>query len=184
GDMSAAEHRKTATDEEAEASVHESQFDPTAASVPQYRGETKPWISYNPTEAHRSSAAKHRQHARDHQSAAALLEKFEEKECKSFTAETRKLCPLLGTVEEVEDIDGGVRLKVAASLDTQALFDHVRCHLAFAAKHGREGMSRCPLYLENVRADAPADSHVLELTTEDRASIKQLREKVREHVTP
>jgi hypothetical protein len=185
-DMSAVEHRQRAAEEEREADEHAANFDPNAAPEPGYVGGSKFWdvILYNPTRVHISDAATHKKHAEDHLAAAVTLEKFEQAECQSFPAETRKACPLLGTVESVEDVDGGVTLKLSSSIDTQASLAHVRCHLAFAAKEGRQGMDECPLYLPGVKASAEGNSHVLELKTDAEAGVSELRKRAREHVAP
>jgi hypothetical protein len=185
-DMSAEEHRAHAQDEEAKAEQHQVQFDPNAAPEPDLRQAPALWdiVTYNPTEVHIEHARKHREHADDHRQAAADLEEFEEAKCKSFPAQTRKLCPLVGTVETVADIDGGVKVRLSEKVNAEAALAHVRCHLAYGRKQGRKGMDRCPLYLQGVAAKAGADKQMIELTTEEAADVSELRKRTREHVSP
>lgn len=175
-DMSADEHRAAAEQHQAEAAAHESQYEPEAQAEaiqpePDEYGQFSTEV-YNPTEAHLRHAKQHRKHAADHEAAAEELEAFEEGECGRFTPEVRRTCPLMGKVAAVEDIQQGasqggpaqsppkrgLRIRFAPDVDTQAVIAHMRCHLAFARKTGRKGMSHCPLYVEGVAiatGDAP-----------------------------
>lgn len=127
---------------------------------------------YNPTATHLEHADKHQRHADAHAAAAKALESYEDAECKSFPGSTRKHCPLMGNVVAVEDIDEpahgaggpaphaqhrwrGVRIRFADGVNMDAVVAHARCHMAFAATHGFEGMDHCPLYIKGTVARQP-----------------------------
>lgn len=181
-DMSAAEHRAHAAAEKREAAKHTSQYDGDATDVAQYGAEVWDVVIYNPTQVHLERASEHRTHAADHLAAASALEAFEEAECKSFPAVTRKECPLLGTVEEVQEVEGGVSITLSDKLDREAALAHVKCHLAYARTRGRKGMSHCPLYVEGVSASAGQGAHVIELRVEHSERLSALRERARSHI--
>jgi len=104
-----------------------------------------------------------------------MLESFEEAECAAFPPETRVVCPLLGQVDAVEDISGGVRVRLAEDVPLHAALAHMRCHLAFARARGRVGMQECPLYLSGVRIEPAAGSRSVDLLVADPADLETLR---------
>jgi hypothetical protein len=183
--MSAADHRAHAAAEEKKAEEQEKKYNPDASADKMVQGpgffDT---VTYNPTAHHAAEAEEHREHAEAHRKAAAALEKFEEAECKSFPPETRKECPLLGTVKSVEDVDDGVRIRLADDVNQEAALAHVKCHIAYANKMGREGMDDCPLYIKGVSAKAGDADHVIELTLDDDAELGELRKRSQDHVAP
>jgi hypothetical protein len=68
----------------------------------------------------------------------------------------------LGRLKATEDIDQGVRIQLAASAEMDDIDSHIRCHLAFAATCGFEGMNECPLFLPTLSATRrpnPASVH-------------------------
>lgn len=183
-DMSAANHRAHAAAEDKEAQAHAAQYNPNALAPQSVQGGPGYWevIEYNPTNVHAVEAADHREHAEAHRKAAAELEKFEEAGCKSFPPETRKLCPLLGTVESAEAIDDGISMKISTQLKREAVLAHVRCHLAFARTEGHNGVPGCPLYLAGVTAKAGADGQTIELRLKDDEQLDELRKRTHNHV--
>lgn len=183
-DMSAADHRKHAMSEEALADAHEAQHDPDARSEAAMGRPDSEFsyavVTYNPTGHHLDDAAKHRQHGAAHREAARALEQFEEGECGNFPPETRSVCPLLGQVAAADNLPDGVRITVAEGVNQEALVAHTRCHLAFAATQGFEGMDACPLYVKGVALEA-ADG-VLLLKTEDPAALRAVQARTATHV--
>lgn len=183
-DMSATEHRAHAAAEESEAAGHAEQYNPEASADKSVQGGPGQWdtISYNPTALHKEQAEEHKEHAEAHRAAAAELEHFAEAECKSFPPATRKICPLLGTVEGVEEIEDGIAVRLSAELDREAALAHVKCHLAYARKEGRKGMDSCPLYVDGVVARVGTDDRIIELRVEDAEDLATLRQRTRDHV--
>ncbi len=185
-DMSATDHRKHADAEDQRAKKDAERYDPNATADTTIQAGTWAYdtVTYNPTAIHLDHAREHGKHAKDHRAAAAELEKFEQGECKLFPPETRKVCPLLGTVEEVEDVEGGVRIRLHDKLDRKAALDHVKCHLAYAGTEGNKGMDGCPLYIGGVTVTAGADKKVIELKAGSPETVPELRKRTRDHVAP
>ena len=178
----AAEHRQAGAGQEEEAEHHEAQYDPT-----QVQQEAVPnsefWYGldvYNPTEIHLQQAEEARTLAEQHRAAAASLESYEEQECARFPAETRASCPILGQVATVTDVPGGVRLEVKEGVRGDAVADHMRCHVAYAATEGREDMDRCPLYVQG--ANVESDDAIVLTTDAGDEAVAGLRRRARLHV--
>lgn len=181
-DMSAAEHRAKAAEHEEEARLAEDrEYEDeaiTAISAPPdpfYAGEI-----YRPPGTDRAEALRHKDHARDHLAAAKTLETFEEKECAALPGETRPVCPLMGTIADVQDIDGGVSLQFTSDANKPAIIAHIKCHFAFGQTRGFEGMDNCPLYVKGLTVVEREGR--LELTAPDEASVVRLRAQTREHL--
>ncbi len=177
--LTAAEHEAEASREEAAARAHDAQYDPDARTTsggeppdPRYHGHDV----YNPTASHLVEAELHRQHGHAHRERAEVLRAFEDAECARFPADSRASCPLLLGLEAVEPIEGGVRLRFAEGVDFASVVDHVRCHIAFAAAHGTEGISECALYVPGARV--VVDGRELLLTTSDAGRVEELRRRV------
>lgn len=188
-DMSAADHRNAAEQEEREAKEHQGKYNTKArrtSGADVGGGDTFsfPMTSYNPTTHHLESADKHRRHAHAHREAAATLENWEEQECGDFPPETRKACPLIGHVESVEDIAGGVRIKFAASVNIDAAIAHVKCHRAFAGVQGFKGMDSCPMYVKKVTVKADPKARTVDFIVDDPDLVDDLRARAAAHVAP
>lgn len=175
-DLTAEGHEREAEEEEREAEDHEGRYNPHATTA---GGATARFgvDAYNPTEAQLAAAEEHRAHAEAHRQRAAELRAFEEAQCSEFPAETRAACPLLVGLERVEDVGGGVRMTFARDADITPVVEHIRCHLAFAAAQGRDGMEDCALYVSGAELEV-SDGAVL-LTTTERAQVAELRRRVR-----
>jgi len=185
-DMSVAEHQTAARLNEKIASEEEAKFDPDATAVrpppENYEEEFFPETVYNPTEKHLLHAKKYRDYARQHKEAAQQLEEFEEEECAAFPKSTRVKCPLIGNVERIEDIEGGVRLNFFGnSPPINAVAAHMRCHYAFGRKIGREGMPDCPLYLKNLEIRISGD-RAIDIISSDTAVVEKIRKRSRNHI--
>ena len=114
--------------------------------------------------------------------AAESLDSFEEAECRAFPPQTRGACPLLGQIESVEDVFGGVRLRFIEGVNVNAAIAHTRCHLAFARTRGRIGMESCPLYIIGVEATRLENSGTVELSVGNEEDLEELRRRIREHL--
>lgn len=123
-------------------------------------------------------AAVHFAHADAHREAAKTLRDGEQAACDGVDHEERATCPLLAhAVGHVEHTERGVRV-VYAGADAEALERHVKCHHAFGARVGREGMPGCPLYSAalTVRVDPADKGAVLILESDAEATVKRLHE--------
>lgn len=181
--MSAEAHRQEAAEHEREGSEHEREYDARAQSPYDERlRHPQEFESYNPTAVYLRLAREHRRHAREHLEAARVLEDFEAAECGAFPPETRVVCPLIGQVDAVEDIPGGVRVRLAEGVPPHAAVAHMRCHLAFARARGRVGMHECPLYLRGIQVEAAAGSQSVDLLTADPNDVEALRRRTHRHV--
>ncbi len=139
---------------------------------------------YNPTAVYLRLARQHEVHAREHLAAARSLEAFEDAACTPFTPEIRSVCPLLGQVETVIEIPGGVRVLLSPTVDADAAVAHMRCHLAFGRARGRAGMNECPLYVPAVHVEWAGDSQAVDLRSTDPSRIDELRHRSRSHLLP
>lgn len=185
-DMSAAEHREAAEAHDRETEEHEVQYDPRAVDVRQSYSTVVADVvdeTYNPTGVHAVAAANHAEIAGEHRRAARALEAFEEGECAAFSPNIRQLCPLLGQLAAVENVDDGVRLEFREGVNTDAARAHVACHIAFARTQGREGMDHCPMYVEGARVEHD-DAGGTVLLTDRRTAVDTLRRRAAAHVHP
>lgn len=157
-------------------------------------------------QVHAEHASAHGEHAEEHLAAARELEVFEAGACGQFPKETRTMCPLLGGVVAVEDLDvrprtppvrpkgvpvgrvwrRGVRIVFAPGTNLDAVVAHMRCHIAFARRHARQGMDACPLYLDTLSLGVRrgVEPGTVELTTSDPGLLDELRRRARAHVVP
>ncbi len=181
-DMSAEDHRKHAADEDELAEAHQRQFDPNASGeVSVGTSEFAYGVSvYNPTGHHSGEAAEHRSHAEAHREAAKKLETFEDAACGKLPPQTRAVCPLLGPIASAEATPEGVRIELADGVNREALLAHMKCHVAFAATHGHDGMDTCPLYVEGVVVGEQGSS--LTITASKPEAIKAVKERTATHV--
>jgi len=207
-DRSAEAHRREAAKHSGEAAEHLEGYDPEARGVPCRRWYGRAtstrrtggrgaypqryrypycvsdfyWATgeYNPTAIHLTHAADHERRAREHLEAARALEQFEEEQCQAFPPETRVVCPLLGQVDHLEDVSGGVRLQLGEGVNVNAAVAHMLCHQAFARTRGSAGMDECPLYLPGVRVERIGRSRSVELT--DPEDVDELRRRARMHL--
>ena len=137
---------------------------------------------YNPTEVHRDRAKGHGKLAREHEHAARVLEEFEEAQCQAFPKETRGVCPLVAQVESLENVFGGVRVRLMGGANVNAALTHMRCHQAFARARGREGMDSCPLYMAGVWLERVGSTRDVDLLALDPDEVGELRRRAREHL--
>jgi hypothetical protein len=189
-DMSASDHRAAAQHERKLAQESADRYDPAAARStalpPPNNNPTGsdtnvvyPTAVYNPTEGWLRDADKHREHARQHERAAATLERFEEAECREFPERTRAACPLLGPVTQIDDVSRGVRVTFAPAVRVDAVAAHMRCHYAYARSHAFDERVSCPMYMPGIGIRQSGE-HAVELTAPDAAHVDELRARSRE----
>lgn len=186
-DMSVDEHREEAEKHQKMSSEHQAKYDPNSVHVRQDApgaafSDAYTLEVYNPTKHHSQSAKKHGRHAEQHREAAQDLLAYEEQYCAKFPEETRTECPLMGRIESIEEIEGGVRITFHEATPIQATVDHMRCHFAFARTEGYQGMQTCPLYLEGVSVEPQDDGRSVELTTDKPEDVGSLRKRTRAHL--
>lgn len=189
-DMSAARHRDEAAREYAAAADAMERYDPARQRVVGIAGshEANEPFSYpvavcNPTESHLRAAEAHSAHAREHEAAAAELERFEEAECGELPPETRAACPVLGDVVAITDVAGGVRVRFADGVPVAAVVAHMRCHLGYARAHGYADAGDCPLYVQGVRIRA-AGGQSVDILSDDARRVREIRRRARETAVP
>jgi hypothetical protein len=184
--MSAEAHHKEAQKEE-QGAQEETQIARTewpsepmnALAVPdQYLSQT----TQDPKTMHLVRARYLEEHAREHERAAAELERFEDKECQSLPGTKREACPMLGPIVETKDIDGGVRVRYRDGTDVQAMLPLMRCHYAYARAHGFQDNHDCPLYVRGEGFRAASEPNALEIVsqdTKDSKTVAEIRRRVR-----
>jgi hypothetical protein len=188
--MSAEQHRAEAERERQLAQEDKGRYDPGAArpiAVTPVRaldtnGPTAvepPVVVYNPTDKYLSEADAHRKHAREHEKAAAALEKFEKGACRDLPERTRSACPLLGPVTAIDDVKGGVRVTFTDGTRIDALVAEMRCHYAYAQTRGFADSVSCPLYMPGLEIKQSGGAAV-EITVHDQTLVNDLRAKSRE----
>ena len=135
---------------------------------------------YNTKDQHLARARSLAEHARQHEAAAATLEKFEESECKQFPASTRAACPLLGPVTRITDVAGGVRVQLAGGARADAVLAHMRCHLAFAQARGFDTAASCPLYMRGIEIRGGMEPRTIEVLSSDPKVARKIQQLSRE----
>ncbi len=135
---------------------------------------------YNARDEHLTRAQELSEHARQHEAAAASLEKFEDAECKQFPPSSRSACPLLGPVTSITDIPTGVRVLLVAGTRADAVLAHMRCHLAFATARGFGEAASCPLYVKGIEVRAGRISNTIEIVSTDAKVAETIRARSRD----
>ena len=178
-ELTAREHEEEAARQDRAAAEHDARYDPEsttaaegAASVSAFYGTDL----YNPTEGQRALAERHREHADAHRAVAEDLRAYEAGACGHFPVSTRAACPLLLGLTSVDEVDGGVRLRFAEGADVAPIVEHIRCHIAFSAARGIEGIEHCALYVPGARVRA--DGTEVTLTTDRAEHVAELRRRV------
>jgi hypothetical protein len=175
-DMSAKQHRDQARLAQEAASRAEGRI----RSGPELVQSTGEPPAYDPDEGHRREVRERREHARQHAAAAAFLEQFEDEACVLVPRESRAACPLLGPLERLDDIPGGVRAVFTQPARAKSAVVHMRCQYAFArARHFDENTS-CPLYVQGVEIRRGVDPSWVEILSRDERTMTLIRERSRE----
>jgi hypothetical protein len=187
-DMGAEAHRRAARAEQAAAREHlrcwdEADRKPTIYAVPTDQNVYLDSIFWFDPRSHElEEAERHAARARAHDEAARLLETFETEQCTGVPDYARESCHLLGPVAEIRDIEGGLFLRFADGVDTQAIAAHLRCHYAWARKQGWDHAGGCPLDIAGVRFQVVGPA-ILALS-EDPRTVAEIRRRARLQVAP
>jgi hypothetical protein len=188
--MSAAQHRAEAEHQQQLAQEDKARYDPGAARpvdlapvrTLDQNGPSAvelPVVVYNPTDKYLREADAHRRHAREHEKAAAALEKFEQGECHNLPERSRAACPLLGPVTAIDDVKNGVRVTFSPGTRVAALVSEMQCHYAYAQARGFAESVSCPLYMPGLEIKQTGGAAV-EITVRNQAQVNDLRAKSRE----
>ena len=78
---------------------------------------------YVPAGRHQARAALHAQLAREHEAVADSLTEFHAPMCGGMEAQTLVVCPLLGPIVSVEDIEDGIELSVRREINWPSCAD-------------------------------------------------------------
>jgi len=186
--MSAASHEQRAQldSEKAHTEVERATRDapplPNPAVMPSNNpeGSYYPVDTYNPAAEHLARARQLEEHAREHRVAAAKLETFTQDECRGFPPETRASCPMLGPVQQIYDIKGGVRVIFTPKTRVEAVAAHMRCHLAYAQQYGFDTVEACPLYVKGLQVRVSPDGKAIDLTSPEATTADTIRARTRE----
>lgn len=174
-------HEAAAENEEREARTEMARYDPEAREVVGTRGPNAnygiPVEVVNPTDSHRASAEDHEERANEHRVRASEMREYEAVSCRWIPTETRHSCPLLLGVQNIDDVDGGVRITFNDEVAVTPVYEHLRCHLAYAAaEQGNEAQS-CALWVHGARVTNEGRSLIL--TTSDGTRVDELRRRAR-----
>ncbi len=183
--MSAKSHEQQAAEHTKKADEHAEKYDPNApgsrySEVHSGSDFAFEGTEFNPTEVHNIQARKHRRHAEAHLAAAETLRNAEEKACASIAPESRSWCPLLGPIASSENTPNGVRITLKEGTNVEEMVARVGCHIAYGNTQGREGMDRCPLYIEGVEVKQTGRS-TIELSVKGKANARELQKRIAEH---
>lgn len=132
------------------------------------------------------AAEAHAAHARQHEGAAAALERFEEAECRSIPPEERAACPMMVGAGAVTDVRGGVEIRFRVGAPVDEVERRMRCHFAYARTRGFDVAAECPLYVRGlvIRREG---KQVIRLTAQGTGYEKvagEIRRRAREQVKP
>ncbi len=112
-------------------------------------------------------------HARAHHEAALALTEAEQTACAGVDDEHRATCPFRALrFSEARATARGYEARYSVE-DASALEAHLRCHHAFGARMGREGMPGCPLYQKGLSiAVTPVDGGALVRLESDSPEVR------------
>ena len=169
-DMTATQHRRAAQQEN-EAAAKAAGSGP-AAPAPDPAG-------YDWNAERQRDAESRREHARQHQAAAAFLEQFEDRECRHVAPGSRAACPLLGPLLRIEDVPGGIRATFADAKRVPTVIAEMRCHYAYARARHFDEATGCPLYVQAIVIRQALDPRAIEIVARDEKTTRLIRERGR-----
>lgn len=106
------------------------------------------------------------------------MESFSHPACAALAEKDRKTCPLLRLVwSDFKEVPGGASISVGAEESASRWLRWlVLCHVAFGKASGHK--AGCPLHMRKVRARVlwAGKRAVLEVVTEDKDLVEELRE--------
>ncbi len=121
--------------------------------------------------------------AAEHAQAAAELEQLEAGECEHVRPQQRDVCPALGPVTNVSDIDGGARVVFGDPVRASMWLSLVRCHYAYARAHGVVNNPDCVMYLPGVEFLPTPDPRVVDVVARNPRTATEIRRRVHASAT-
>jgi hypothetical protein len=76
------------------------------------------------------------------------------------------------------ELRNGVLLRFEGEEEMHRWVGDMRCHLAYARRHGYEGKSDCPLYLRGVKLEVEANRREVRLLGANAAAAHELKERI------
>ncbi len=120
--------------------------------------------------------------ARAHEDAAVELASAENAECKAIALPERSTCPVLGSVTQVSNIAGGVRVEFTAPARAAAALPRMRCHLAYAKAHGFSNTPDCALYIRDVDFRPDPDPRALDIVATNSRTMARTTAEIRRRI--
>jgi hypothetical protein len=183
-DMSAEAHLAAAREETKEARRETAMArnespgqDPLAAGI-EPELYINPDANSNLTEERTLRARFLERRARQHEQAAAELERFEEAQCGDIPPPERGVCPSLGSIADARDISGGVRVRLNEQAGSSEVLPQVRCHYAYERAHGFSDRQICPLSVRGVEFRATGDLRVFDVLGKDAKTVGEIRRQI------
>ena len=129
---------------------------------------------------HLSRARELSEHGRQHEAAAAYLERFEAAECEAIPPAARAACPFLGPVVEIVDVPGGVEVRFAKGARVDAILAQMQCHFAYARARAFKEVASCPLYIRGIEIRAGATPLAIDVVSSDARVAREVRARSRQ----
>lgn len=170
-EMTATQHRLAAQEENAAAAK-------AAGSGPAVQAVDSDGYDWNAERQY--DADRRREHARQHEAAAAFLEQFEDRECRHVAPGSRAACPLLGPLVRIEDVPGGIRATFADARRVPTAIAEMRCHYAYARTRHFDEAIGCPLYVQAIVIRQGLDPRAIEIVARDEKTARLIRERGRQ----
>jgi hypothetical protein len=181
-DMTAEQHQAAAQKEQKKAQQEEATAYTNAPGANALNAGIEPELYLYPQagvpQDHLADARRLQEHAREHEQAAAQLQQFEEAECKGLPASQRSTCPLMRSITDVGDIDGGVRIRFVDQSHASTALPRMRCHYAYARAHGFSNSPDCALYIRGVDFRQSSDPHAIDIVSNDPKTTAEIRKRM------
>jgi len=169
-DMSREDHLAAAEMDQAKAEAALDRYDPS-----DLRERASTGTLYNPTEVFKDRATRYKDLAERHRAAARKLDEFEAEQCRGATEEDKLESPIEAVTEEVQDIDGGVRVFLSENADVEKVLAAARCHRAHARARGWVGMEDCLLNIPDLKLTTAKNAHAIDIVGTGESSVAELR---------
>lgn len=199
-DMSAAQHEAMAKNEEAAASGHTAEHNPSATQETTTCGSKGGcWTSVsNPTAQHAEDAKRHRELAQKHRAAAATLADAEARACSGLSEDDRDISPfyhredIVSVAPYTETTKAGkgtsqkemgvtVVFRAVPGLTAEFLQRVVDCHLARAAAVGHQmpEMDYCPLVPNGAKAKVASTGNgfAVHVFADDAVTVAEIKKR-------
>jgi hypothetical protein len=199
-DMSTAQHEAMAQNEEAAASGHAEQHEPTATQeTTNCSGRTGCWTSAsNPTAQHADDAARHRDLAQKHRAAAAALVTAEARACSGLAEDDRDTSPFyhredivsvapynetvkVGKGTSQKEVGATVVFRAVPGMTAEWLQRVVDCHLARSSALGHQmpDMDYCPLMSKGAKAQVTSvgNGFAVNVFADDAATVAEIKKR-------